>query len=826
LIELNPRYSKGHMSSASGLLRAGIALVLCSAMAGQLAQAQDTAAAPSSPAPDSHWAFLDHYCTNCHNASDWAGGVAFDTLSPTEIGANAETFEKAVRKLRGRFMPPAGKPQPDPAATRSFVGFLEARLDTAALHNPDPGVVALHRLNRKEYANAVRDLLAVDVDPVALLPKDDTADGFDNVASALQVTPSFLDQYLSAARTVAVRAMGNPQARASGTQYAARNAGTQQSYNEGLPLGTRGGFKVEHFFPADAEYVINIANMAQALWVYNLEFENTVVITLDGAEIYRTTIGGEDDTKAIDQKQDPAVDAINKRLKNIRFKASVGQHEVAVAFVRRTFAESDDRLQNFNPGGGQERVLRVASFEIKGPFNVTGLSDSASRRKIFVCHPTTVADEEPCARTIVLTLAQRAYRRPLTDKEMQDLMTFYKNGREGADFDAGIRYAITAILASPGFLYRAELPAATSAGTIKTSDLQPVSDLDLASRLSFFLWSTVPDDELLRVATQGQLHDPAVIAREVTRMLADPRAQTLTTNFAFQWLNVPRLSEIEPDARIFGREGDEREDFRTELQLFIDSIFRSDASVLDLLSANYTYVNERLALFYGMDDVRGGRFRRVSLPGTARNGLLGKGAVLMLTSYPTRTAPVLRGKFVLESLMGTPPAAPPANVPSLKENEAGKKALSVRERMEMHRAKPACFACHGVMDPLGLALENFDAVGKYRDIDRETHLPINSSGKLPDGTQINGPDDLRKALLAHPEQFVQALTMHLMTYAVGRTIEYYDMPTVRAITRACAQDNYRFSCLATQVATSDAFRFRRPASPQNSTLVTQTAKPE
>ncbi|HTY93319.1 MAG TPA: DUF1592 domain-containing protein [Steroidobacteraceae bacterium] len=810
------------MAHAGGLSGVGLALALCGAAIGQpAARAADTAPA----APDSHWAFLDHYCTSCHNATDWAGGVAFDTLTPEQIGGNAETFEKAVNKLRGRFMPPAGKPQPDPGATRAFVGFLEGRLDTAALHNPDPGVVTLHRLNRKEYANAVQDLLDVEVDPVALLPKDDTADGFDNVASALQVTPSFLDQYLSAARTVALRALGNPAARPAGTQYAARNAGTQQFYTEGMPLGTRGGFKVEHFFPADAEYVINIANMAQALWVYNMEFANTLVITLDGAEIYRTTIGGEDDMKAIDQKQDPAVDAINQRLKNIRFRAPVGQHEVAVGFLRRTFAESDDRLQNFNAAGGQERVLRVASFEIKGPFNVTGLSDSASRRRIFVCHPASAAEEPSCARTIIATLAQRAYRRPLDEKEIGRLMTFYTNGRSGADFDAGIRYAVTAILASPAFLYRAELPPAT-AGATRTADLQPVSDLDLASRLSFFLWSTVPDDELLRTAMQGQLHDPASLAREVSRMLADPRAQTLTTNFAFQWLNVPRLSEIEPDSRIFGREGDEREDFRMELQLFIDSIFRSDASVLDLLSANYTYVNERLARFYGIDDIRGSRFRRVTLPGSARDGLLGKGAVLMLTSYPTRTAPVLRGKFVLESLMGTPPAAPPPNVPSLKENETGKKALSIRERMVTHRAKPSCFACHGVMDPLGLALENFDAVGKFQLIDRETRAPIDASGKLPDGTQINGPDDLRKALLAHPDQFVQALTMHLMTYALGRSVAYYDMPTVRAITRTCAGENFRFSCLATQVVSSNAFRFRRPAMAPNPTLVTQVAQQE
>lgn len=763
-------------------------------------RAADAAATP--------WAMLDKYCLDCHNATDWAGGLAFDTLTEGDIAQNAEVMEKTVRKLRGQLMPPGGNPRPDNATTNAFISWMEGNLDSAGKAHPDPGRVALHRLNRKEYANAVQDLLNVRIEPEALLPRDDSLEGFDNVATALQVTPAFIDQYVSAARIVALQALGNKDALPGGTTYRSRAPGTQFFHEAGLPLGTRGGIAVDHSFPADGEYVISIANMAQALWVYNLEFQNTLIVTVDGAQIYETKIGGEEDMKAIDQQQDPAVDAINQRLKNIRFKAKAGMHTVAVAFRHRTFAESEDRLQMHVPGGGQDRVLRVSSFEIRGPYNATGVSRTASRDHIFNCYPKNAAEEIPCATQVVGTLARRAFRRPVTPDDMAGLMNFYAEGRKAADFDGGVRRAVTAILAHPDFLYRAELPTETlEAGTIYR-----ISDLDLASRLSFFLWSSLPDDELLEVAAAGKLHEEKVLAAQVTRMLADPRAGTLAANFGFQWLNLAKLAEINPDSAIFpgaSGAGDLREDFRSEIRLFLDSVFRGNRNVLELLTSDRTYINERLALHYGIANVRGDQFREVQLKDSIRYGLMGKGGVLMVSSYPNRTAPVLRGAYILERITGTPPAAPPPNVEALKENEVGKKALTVRERMALHSTKKQCFACHGIMDPLGFSLENFDATGKFRSIDRYARTPIDNSGKLPDGTAVDGPDGLRKALLVRPDQFVQTLTEKLMTYALGRVVEYTDMPTVREIVRTSAKDDYRFGSIVMGIVTSDAFQKRR-----------------
>jgi hypothetical protein len=512
--------------------------------------------------------------------------------------------------------------------------------------------------------------------------------------------------------------------------------------------------------------------------------------------------------KAIDQKQDPAVDAINARLKGIRFHAPAGPHKVAVAFVQRTLAESDDKLYQQMPGGGQDRVLRLASFEVKGPFKVTGMSETPSRKRIFSCYPKTPAEEGPCAEQIVQTLATRAFRRPITGAEKAALMKFYQQGHDapdGGNFDVGVRRAMTAILASPSFLNRAEpVPATAEPGSIYR-----INDLELASRLSFFLWSTVPDDELRKVAVSGKLRDPEVLKTQVKRMLADPRSQTLATSFAFQWLGVGKLAEIDPDMNIFPYAGDPRDDFRTELKMFVDSVFREDHNVMDLLGAHYTYLNERLALHYGIRNVRGDQWRRVELTDSKRFGLLGKGAVLMLTSYPNRTAPVLRGAWILERINGTPPASPPPNVEALKDVKAGEKPKTLKEQMALHRTKPSCFSCHGVMDPLGFALENFDATGKWREKDRLAETVIDSSGELPDGSVVNGPDDLRNALLANPEQFVQTLTEKLMTYALGRTVDYHDMPTVRAIVRASAKDDYRFSSIVMNIVTSPPFQMRQ-----------------
>ncbi len=762
-----------------------------------------TGAVASDPVAAEKWAFLGQYCSKCHNTEDWAGGIAFESLSPENIPEDAETWEKAVRKLRGRLMPPAGNPQPDSQAVRSFVSWMEGTLDHAALSRPDPGPVGLHRLNRKEYANAVRDLLAVEVDPTEILPPDDARDGFDNVANALQVSPSFLNQYLAAARSIAVRALGNPRSRPVGTTYSAPD-GRQHFRTEGLPLGTRGGLLVRHDFPADGEYVINIANMAQAIWVYNMEFENRLVVTLDRRRIFEATIGGEDDMKAIDQKQDPAVDAINERLQDIHFNATAGPHEIGVTFVQRSYSESEDRLQSHVPGGGQDRILGVDSFEVRGPLHASGVSDTPSRHRVFQCYPANAGEEESCAQRILASLATQAYRRPTTAADIADLMKFYQAGHRAGGFEVGVRQALTALLADPEFLYRNDAPPPDR-----------LNDLALASRLSFFLWSSLPDEELLRLAGQGKLHDNAVLAAQVRRMLKDERAQTLASSFAFQWLNLAKLGEIQPDVALFPNlDGDIRADFREELRLFIDSVFRENHNVLDLLSADYTFLNERVALLYGILDVKGDRFRRVPLSDSKRFGLLGKGAVLMLTSYPNRTAPVLRGAFVLERLMGTPPAAPPPNVGALEENQEGKKALTVREMMAAHRSSPRCRGCHGVLDPLGFALENFDAVGQYRARDRFAGTAIDSVGELPDGTVLNGPDDLRLALLRRGDQFVQALTEKLMTYALGRTLEYTDMPTVRAIVRATAVDDYRFESLVTNIVTSNVFRMQRSSAPE------------
>ena len=773
------------------------------------------------PGSDQHWGMLKDYCQKCHNAEDWAGGIAFDTMTPSDIADNAETWEKAVRKLRGRLMPPPGNKQPPADTIHGFVGWMEGNLDQVAVTGaPDPGHVALHRLNRKEYSNAIWDLLAVKVDPNTVLPTDDVINGFDNVANVLQVSPSFLDQYLAAARSIAVDAVGEVPSRPNGTQYVEKDGGSQQFYEEGLPLGTRGGMVVTHFFPADGEYELNIGNMAVALWVYNMEFENHLIATLDGRKFFETNIGGEEDMKSIDQKQDPAVDAINKRLKGVRFKATAGPHKVAVTFVHRTFAESDDKLYSQVAGGGQDRVLRLSNFEVRGPFNPTGLSATPSRDRIFICHPQAPADETPCAGRILERLARNAYRRPVTETDMKQLMAFYRKGREGTSFDAGIRHALTAILASPYFLYRAEpVPQSVAAGGSYRID-----DVELASRLSFFLWSSSPDDELLNVAASGHLHDPDVLSKQVHRMLADKRSETLASNFAYQWLNMGKLAEIDPDANVFPYAGDPRSEFLKELDLFVDSVFRDDHSVLDLMTANYTYLNERLALLYGIKDVKGDRFRRVTLTDSHRFGLLGKGAVLMVSSYPNRTAPVLRGKWILESVTGTPPAAPPPNIPAIKDAVAGEKPKTMRELMAQHRKQSSCFACHGVMDPLGLALENFDAVGVWRTKDRLAGTTINASGELPDGTKIDGPDDLRKALMTNPNQFVQTLTEKLMTYALGRTVEYRDMPTVRRIVRDAAPENYRFSSLVMSIVSSDQFQKRSVPKDDSIAHKTQTAQ--
>ena len=756
---------------------------------------------------DQHWGMLKTYCAPCHNAKLKNGGIAFDQLDSAGVPEHAQTWEKVVRKLRGGMMPPPGMRRPDQVESKAFVAWMEGYLDAAASLNPNPGDVALHRLNRKEYANAVDDLLGLKVDPSELLPADAQSDGFDNIADVLQTSPAFFNQYVAAARSVAVQAVGKPDPRPGSQTYTNPNKGTQAFHVDGLPLGTRGGFAVEHFFPAEGEYEINLPSPLRNIWFIGIEHATTLIITLDGVKVYQTSIGGPEDDRALDIDQSPAQEKIIARVKNIRFKAKAGPHQVAATFLAQTLSESDDRLISQGDSTGFDRMARVNSFEIRGPFNPTGLSTTPSRQQIFTCEPKVPAQEHDCATKIISTIAHRAYRRPVSDDDMRELFAFYEAGRKRGDFDEGIRSALTRILASPYFLYRV---TATDPANKMAESIYRVNDLDLASRLSFFLWSSVPDNELLKVAEAGQLKDPAVLDRQVRRMLADPRAETLSTNFAYQWLQLGDLDQIVPDPKVFPS-ADARGEMVREVELFVESVFREDHNVLDLMTADYTYLNERLARHYGITDVKGDKFRRVHLDNPVRDGLLGKGAVLMVSSYPDRTSPVRRGSWILENITGTPPAPPPPDVNALlKDNKVGDKVFkTVRERMAEHRNKASCNTCHGIMDPIGFSLENFDAIGRWRTVEMFAGTPIDPSGNLPDGTKLGGPEDLRAALLRTPEQFVQTFTEKLMTYGLGRRLEFYDMPTVRKIVHSAAADNYRFSSLVMGIVSSDAFRLKK-----------------
>jgi len=750
------------------------------------------------------WGLLQSYCVDCHNSADFTAGIAFDALAPGDVPNEAETFEHVVRKLRGGLMPPPGNPQPDTERVAEFVSALEDYLDESAAAAPMFGRVGLQRLNRREYANAVRDLLGVEIDPAAFLPQDDTSAGFDNNADTLSASPLFVSQFVDAARLVANLAVGADSAALGSDVYSSssgrsRATRTGRPYEaEELPLGARDGFVVTHAFPVGGEYAVSIDDMVRTISTVGVQYPNRILVTVDGAIVYETSIGGADDLRTIDQRQTAGVDAINSRLKDIRFTVEAGQHEVAVLFARRTHAESEDLVEAFADGVGADtrmEVLRLRGFEIRGPFEIAAAPVSASRQHIFTCYPATPREADACAEEIVSSLATRAYRRRLSEAELAERLAFYHDAKQDG-FDNGIRMAIVGILASPNFLFRTD---------------DRLSDVELASRLAFFLWSSVPDDELLALAQAGRLSEPAVLEPQVRRMLADPRAETLAADFAWQWLHLNRLDAIRPDAAIFpntrGRL-DPRPDYLREISLFVDSIFREDRSVLDLLRAKHTFVNETLAWRYGIEDVRGNQFRRVELEDSARWGLLGKGALLLASSYPNRTSPVLRGEYVMRNIIGVPPAPPPPEVETDLDSVAAGQNLTVRERLAIHRESPSCNGCHGVMDPLGFALENFDVDGTWREVDRESGRPIDASGLLPDGSEIAGPDALREALLARPEQFVQTFVEKLLAYALGRETQWYDMPAVRAVVRDSADQDYRFSDVVLGIVQSAPFTTR------------------
>jgi hypothetical protein len=776
---------------------------------------------PASPAASSQRALVDKYCVTCHNQRLKTAGLMLDKMDLDRVPDSAEVWEKVLRKLAGGMMPPPGAPRPEPASIDTLVAFLETTIDRAALANPNPGRSPLHRLNRSEYANAIRDLLALDVDATALLPADDEANGFDNIADVLKVSPSLVEQYLAASRKIASLAVGDPHIVPVSSVYRVPPDRPQGDQIEGLPLGTRGGLVIHHNFPLDADYDFRV-NLLQNIvgYVPGLEWPHLLEIAVDGERVFTAPVGGEEDNKLSDTNLALAKETLDKRLR-ARIHVKAGPRVVTVAFIRKSSAESVEPLQPFTRDLDMQNMNGVPLIEhvqIGGPFNATGSGDTPSRRRLFVCHPAWRStpdealhraspgsvEETSCARTILSALARRAYRRPI-DTDVDTLLGFYEAGRKSGTFDSGIENAVRFILTSPKFIFRDEPdPASVTAGAV-----YPVSDLELASRLSFFLWSSVPDDQLLTAASQGKLRDPAVLERQVRRMLADSRSKALVDNFAAQWLFVRNLQSFLPDTATFPNFDDTlRQGFRKETELFFESVMREDRNVLDLLTADYTFVNERLARHYGIPEVYGSRFRRVTISDENRRGLLGQGSILAVTSYPNRTSPVLRGKWILENILGTPPPPPPPNVPTLKENGDGSKVMSVRERLEEHRKNPACATCHRVMDPLGFSLENFDATGAWRTKEGPG-VGVDASGQLADGTPVNGPVALRTALLQHPERFVRTMTEKLLTYGLGRGLEYYDLPVVRAIARDAARQNYRFSALITGIVKSTQFQMKK-----------------
>lgn len=760
-------------------------------------------------------AFLQRYCLTCHNDKLKTAGLSLEQADLTDPPNSAGVWEKVIRKVRVGMMPPQGAPQPDASARQAMVSFLETSLDRAAAANPTPGRSLVRRLNRTEYANAVRDVLALDVDAINLLPPDDSAFGFDNNAEALGISPFLLERYVGAAGRISALAVGDPHTAPGSETYRVRQDASQDVHIEGLPLGTIGGLLIKTTLPLDAEYEIHTKFFRNNLGAMRgLELPHQCEITVDGERVHLATFGGEADFNASMANITAAADDVEKRC-SARLRLRAGPRAITVALLRESDTENSMRLQPFIRSSedtfdslGHPHVDRV---EVTGPFNPTGPGDTPSRRAIFVCRPSSEPDEPACARKILSQLVRRAYRGKGNPKDLDRLMALYVVGRSHGNFESGIEAALERMLVSPKFLFRIERdPSDAPPGAIV-----PVSDLDLASRLSFFLWSTIPDEELLRTASEGKLHESAVLGQQIRRMLTDPKSEALIDNFAGQWLYLRNLRGMVPNSSEFPDFDDNlRQAFEQETKLFFASVLREDRSVLDLMNGDYTFVNERLARHYGIPNIYGSEFRRIAVTDEARRGLLGKGAILMVTSHTDRTSPVVRGKWVLDNLLGTPPPPMPANVPPLDETtRKDGKVLTVRERMEAHRANAYCATCHKLMDPIGFAMENFDAVGTWRTKEGGTGgTPIDASGQLLDGSKITGPVDLRRALVRNPEIFVGTLTEKLMIYALGRGLDASDMPVVRSIVRDAARDQYRFTALLTGIIHSPEFLKRIKAS--------------
>ena len=696
-----------------------------------------------------------------------------DKLDLTHPGQDAETWEKVVRKVRAGMMPPSGMPRPTRPVSDSWTTKLETGLDRAAAAKPNPGSTGLHRLNRTEYTNAIRDLLAIDVDGSTVLPADDSSEGFDNIADALAVSPALIERYVAAAGKISRLAVGNMLITPSTVTYRAPADLSQSEHVDGLPLGTRGGMLVRHTFPLDAEYSFKVRARSAGIGVGGAGAPGEELELVLNGERVKLATGGTIDAK-------------------VAVKA--GPQDIGAAYVRKAPPGADDIWQVFAGNSS------VSSIAITGPLNPTGPGDTPSRRKIFVCHPSAESEESACAKTILSTLALRAYRQPPSSADLDTILGFYQAGRKNGSFDLGIEQGLARVLVDPRFVFRFEKePAGVAAGAVYR-----VSDLELASRLSFFLWSSIPDDELLDVAMQGKLHYPATLKKQTLRMLKDPRSETLATNFGGQWLYLRELKNARPEARGFN--DNLRQAFRRETEMLFESIVSEDRNVIDLLDADYTFVNEALARHYGIPGIKGNRFKRVTVQDENRRGLLGQSSFLLVTSVANRTSPVARGKWVLENLLGSPAPLPPPNVPPLPENEGAQQPTSVRQRMEQHRTNPVCAACHKIMDPIGFSLENFDLIGTWRTT--EGGATIDAAGQLVDGTKLDGPASLRKALLSRSDVFIQTTTEKLLTYGTGRALKYYDMPVVRSITRDAAKNNNRFSSLILGIVKSDPFQMR------------------
>jgi len=757
-------------------------------------------------AANAHRDTLQLYCVGCHSGPTPFAGLSLEPLDFAKLEENGEIWEKMIRKLRDRQMPPAGMPKPDDATMQALIKYVETGRDRLSETNPNPGRTTLHRLNRTEYANVIRDLLALEIDVNDLLPADDIGYGFDNIGDVLSVSPFLMERYLATAAKIARTAVGDPSMPVSYQTYVVPHGLKQiDRLSENTPVGSRGGTAVRHRFPVDGEYEISVglARNRNDDWL-GMGKERKLDVRLDDQRVAMFTVAANVQAAVVGRGTAP-----DAHLK-IRLPVKAGTRELVATFLKDTVVqegiidrERDDVSRTYFEG--------VGTVTVTGPYDIQGPGATPTRDKIFTCRPAGASDEQACAEKILSNLARRAYRRPIAADDMPQLLALYRQGAQNGGFEAGVKLALQKILVSPEFLFRAEFdpPGAAPASVHK------VSDIELASRLSFFLWSSMPDDELLAVAESGRLSDKAVLQGQVKRMLADPKVKELAKNFAGQWLFVRNIARIAPDQTSFPNFDENlRQAFEQEMELLLDSQVREDRAIADLLNVDYTYINERLAQHYGIKGIYGPEFRRITLADPNRHGLLGKAAVLTVTSYPNRTAPTIRGKWVLQQVLGTPPPPPPPNVPSLKDDQTTKN-LTMRQRMELHRSNPTCAACHRMMDPLGFALENFDGLGQWRETVGYGTDKIDSSGALPDGTTFDGPAGLRNVLMTKKDMFVETFTEQFLTYALGRGVEQYDHPVLRKITREAASDNHRWSSIILGIVNSTPFQMRRVSDGNN-----------